>query len=75
MRSPSIGFVVVRSPSSFSISDVNLSHSGVEFFVQMFVRRTSNEERILPVGSAVELDGVVILLMLSRVVVRSNFDC
>ena len=75
MRSPSIGFVVVSSPSSFSISDVNLSHSGVEFFVQMFVRRTSNEERILPVGSAVELDGVVILLMLSRVVVRINFDC
>ena len=75
MRSPSIGFVVVRSPSSFSISDVNLSHSGVEFFVQMLVRRTSNEERILPVGSAVEVDGVVILLMLSRVVVRSNFDC
>ena len=75
MRSPSIGFVVVRSPSSFSISDVNLSHSGVEFFVQMLVRRTSNEERILPVGSAVELDGVVILLMLSRVVVRINFDC
>ena len=69
MRSPSIGFVVVRSPSSFSISDVNLSHSGVEFFVQMLVRRTSNEERILPVGSAVELVGVVIL-MLSRVVVR-----
>ena len=75
MRSPSIGFVVVRSPSSFSISDVNLSHSGVEFFVQMFVRRTSNEERILPVGSAVVVDGVVILLMLSRVVVRINFDC
>ena len=75
MRSPSIGFVVVSSSSSFSISDVNLSHSGVEFFVQMFVRRTSNEERILPVGSAVELDGVVILLMLSRVVVRINFDC
>ena len=75
MRSPSIGFVVVSSPSSFSISDVNLSHSGVEFFVQMFVRRTSNEERILPVGSAVEVDGVVILLMLSRVVVRNNFDC
>ena len=75
MRSPSIGFVVVRSPSSFSISDVNLSHSGVEFFVQMFVRRTSNEERILPVGSAVVVDGVVILLMLSRVVVRNNFDC
>ena len=70
MRSPSIGFVVVSSPSSFSISDVNLSHSGVEFFVQMFVRRTSNEDRILPVGSAVELVGVVIL-MLSRVVVRS----
>ena len=69
MRSPSIGFVVVRSPSSFSISDVNLSHSGVEFFVQMLVRRTSNEERILPVGSAVALVGVVIL-MLSRVVVR-----
>lgn len=75
MRSPSIGFVVVRSPSSFSISDVNLSHSGVEFFVQMLVRRTSNEERILPVGSAVVVDGVVILLMLSRVVVRNNFDC
>ena len=75
MRSPSIGFVVVRSPSSFSISDVNLSHSGVEFFVQMLVRRTSNEERILPVGSAVEVVGVVILLMLSRVVVRINFDC
>ena len=75
MRSPSIGFVVVRSPSSFSISDVNLSHSGVEFFVQMLVRRTNNEERILPVGSAVVVDGVVILLMLSRVVVRSNFDC
>ena len=74
MRSPSIGFVVVRSPSSFSISDVNLSHSGVEFFVQMFVRRTSNEDRILPVGSAVVLVGVVIL-MLSRVVVRNNFDC
>ena len=74
MRSPSIGFVVVRSPSSFSISDVNLSHSGVEFFVQMFVRRTSNEDRILPVGSAVALVGVVIL-MLSRVVVRNNFDC
>ena len=71
MRSPSIGFVVVRSPSSFSISDVNLSHSGVEFFVQMLVRRTNNEERILPVGSAVVVDGVVILLMLSRVVVRS----
>ena len=70
MRSPSIGFVVVRSPSSFSISDVNLSHSGVEFFVQMFVRRTSNEDRILPVGSAVVVVGVVIL-MLSRVVVRS----
>ena len=70
MRSPSIGFVVVSSPSSFSISDVNLSHSGVEFFVQMFVRRTSNEDRILPVGSAVVLVGVVIL-MLSRVVVRS----
>ena len=75
MRSPSIGFVVVRSPSSFSISDVNLSHSGVEFFVQMLVRRTNNEERILPVGSAVVVDGVVILLMLSRVVVRINFDC
>ena len=75
MRSPSIGFVVVRSPSSFSISDVNLSHSGVEFFVQMLVRRTSKEERILPVGSAVVVDGVVILLMLSRVVVRNNFDC
>lgn len=75
MRSPSIGFVVVRSPSSFSISDVNLSHSGVEFFVQMLVRRTNNEERILPVGSAVVVDGVVILLMLSRVVVRNNFDC
>ena len=74
MRSPSIGFVVVRSPSSFSISDVNLSHSGVEFFVQMLVRRTSNEERILPVGSAVVVVGVVIL-MLSRVVVRNNFDC
>ena len=70
MRSPSIGFVVVRSPSSFSISDVNLSHSGVEFFVQMFVRRTSNEDRILPVVSAVVVVGVVIL-MLSRVVVRS----
>ena len=70
MRSPSIGFVVVSSPSSFSISDVNLSHSGVEFFVQMFVRRTSNEDRILPVGSAVVVVGVVIL-MLSRVVVRS----
>ena len=75
MRSPSIGFVVVSSPSSFSISDVNLSHSGVEFFVQMLVRRTNNEERILPVGSAVVVDGVVILLMLSRVVVRNNFDC
>ena len=75
MRSPSIGFVVVRSPSSFSISDVNLSHSGVEFFVQMLVRRTNNEERILPVGSTVVVDGVVILLMLSRVVVRNNFDC
>ena len=74
MRSPSIGFVVVRSPSSFSISDVNLSHSGVEFFVQMFVRRTSNEDKILPVGSAVVVVGVVIL-MLSRVVVRNNFDC
>ena len=70
MRSPSIGFVVVRSPSSFSISDVNLSHSGVEFFVQMFVRRTSNEDKILPVVSAVVVVGVVIL-MLSRVVVRS----
>ena len=41
----------------------------------MLVRRTSNEERILPVGSAVVVDGVVILLMLSRVVVRNNFDC
>ena len=70
MRSPSIGFVVVRSPSSFSISDVNLSHSGVEFFVQMFVRRTSNEDKILPVVSAVVVVGVVIL-MFSRVVVRS----
>ena len=70
MRSPSIGFVVVRSPSSFSISDVNLSHSGVEFFVQMFVRRTSNEDKILPVVSAVVLVGVIIL-MFSRVVVRS----
>ena len=74
MRSPSIGFVVVRSPSSFSISDVNLSHSGVEFFVQMFVRSTSNEDKILPVVSAVVVVGVVIL-MFSRVVVRSNFDC
>ena len=70
MRSPSIGFVVVSSPSSFSISDVNLSHSGVEFFVQMFVRRTSNEDKILPVVSAVVLVGVIIL-MFSRVVVRS----
>ena len=70
MRSPSIGFVVVSSPSSFSISDVNLSHSGVEFFVQMFVRSTSNEDKILPVVSAVVVVGVVIL-MFSRVVVRS----
>ena len=40
----------------------------------MFVRRTSNEDKILPVVSAVVVVGVVIL-MLSRVVVRNNFDC